>query len=628
MGVFCLVDSSLILRGIKDQKLLILGNEAVVRGGLEAGISVFTSYPGTPASEILDVAAEISKEAGIVAEYSINEKVAIDTAAGAAMNGLRAVTSMKHVGLNVASDTFMALPYFAPKSALVIVVADDPEAYSSQNEQDTRNYGYFANVPTLEPSDPQEAKDCIARAVEISESLELPVLVRLDIRVSHVRGPVVLNDLKAPPARKEFVKERGRYLAIPPYPVRAHAALLEKMERCKQESSSPEFVKVIERGSDTGVICSGSAATHVLDADIPGPMRPDVMKMLMVNPLPEAAIVNFLSTHRKVLVVEELDPIFENRIKQLAYDNGLRTVILGKGAGIPSVGELMPADVRQAICNLVGISSPRKVSRPGPSGPARPPVFCAGCPHRASMYLIKTLAGKNRVVVSDIGCYGMGSLSPTEVGDVLLDMGFSIGAAGGFAIGAKLKPLAVIGDSTFLHAGIPALINAVWNRHDLALIILDNYITAMTGLQPNPSSGLDSQLQSTDRIAIEELVKACGVKSLRIVDPMKVKESKKEIREMLDEKGVSVMILRQPCALLTSRQLKAAGQKAAAYEVVAENCNNCNACLVLASCPALVPADSGKDGVAGRVSIDPTSCTGCGFCAEICPYDAIIQGGE
>ena len=242
------------------------------------------------------------------------------------------------------------------------------------------------------------------------------------------------------------------------------------------------------------------------------------------------------------------------------------------------------------------------------------------------MYLIKTLAGKNRVVVSDIGCYGMGALSPTDVGDVLLDMGFSIGAAGGFAIGAKLKPLAVIGDSTFLHAGIPALINAVWNKHDLALIILDNYITAMTGLQPNPSSGLDSQFHETERVSIEELVKACGVKSLRVLDPLQVKASKREIREMLDERGVSVMILRQPCALLTSQQLKAFGRKAAPYAVIAENCNNCNACLVLASCPALIPAMTEEGGMLAKVTIDSAACTGCGFCAEVCPYGAIIQG--
>jgi indolepyruvate ferredoxin oxidoreductase alpha subunit len=623
-----MVDSTLILDGAKDQKLLLLGNEAVVRGGLESGFSVFTSYPGTPASEILDVAATISKEAGIYAEYSVNEKVAIDTAAGAAMSGLRAMTSMKHVGLNVASDTFMALPYFSPKSALVVVVADDPSAYSSQTEQDSRNYGYFANVPMLEPSDPQEVKDCIVRSAEISESVELPVLVRLDIRVSHVRGPVVLGELRAPPPRKEFVKERGRYLAIPPYPVKAHEALLEKMERCKGISNSPEFVKLIDRGSDYGVICSGSATTYVLDADVPAPLRPDVLKMLMVNPLPEEAIVGFLASHKKVLVVEELDPVFETRIKELAYDNGLKTMILGKGVGIPSAGELVPADVSCAISALVGVPQPKKASRPAPSGPARPPVFCAGCPHRASMYLIKTLASKNRVVVTDIGCYGMGSLAPTEVGDVLLDMGFSIGAAGGFAIGSKLKPLAVIGDSTFLHAGIPALINAVWNRHDLALIILDNCITAMTGLQPNPSSGLDSQLQPTDGVSLEELVRACGVKNLRILNPMNVKQSKKEIREMLDEKGVSVMILRQPCALLASQQLKASGQTATPYEVVAENCNNCNACLVLASCPALIPASGVTEGASEKVTIDPASCTGCGFCAEICPYDAIVRGGE
>jgi indolepyruvate ferredoxin oxidoreductase alpha subunit len=498
-----LVDSSVVSRGSKGQRFLLLGNEAVVRGGLEAGFTVFTSYPGTPASEILDVAAQVSKDAGIYAEYSVNEKVAMDTAAGAAMNGLRAVTAMKHVGLNVASDTFMALPYFAPKSALVVVVADDPGAYSSQNEQDTRNYGYFANVPTLQPADPQEAKDCMVKAASLSESFELPVLIRLDIRVSHVRGPVVLGDLQRPPARKEFVKEKGRYTAIPPYPVGAHVSLLEKIEKCKALSSSPEFVQLIERGSENGVICAGSASTHVLDSKLPAPFQPDVLKMLMVNPLPEEAILSFLSTHKRVLVVEELDPLFEMRIKSLAYENNLHTIVLGKAAGIPSAGELTPSDVESAMAILAGVPQKRKVPRSQIGAPARPPVFCAGCPHRASMYLIKTLAGKDRTVVSDIGCYGMGALSPTDVGDVLLDMGFSIGAAGGFAIGAKQKPLAVIGDSTFLHAGIPALINAVWNKHDMGLIILDNFITAMTGLQPNPASGLDSQLEPTERVSLE-----------------------------------------------------------------------------------------------------------------------------
>jgi indolepyruvate ferredoxin oxidoreductase alpha subunit len=623
-----LVDLSVISHGTKGQRALLLGNEAVVRGGLEAGFTVFTSYPGTPASEILDVAAKISRDTGIYAEYSVNEKVAIDTAAGAALNGHRALTAMKHVGLNVASDTFMALPYFAPKSALVIVVADDPSAYSSQNEQDSRNYGYFANVPMLQPSDAQEVKDCIIKAADISETFELPVLVRLDVRVSHVRGPVILGDLQEPPMGREFVKERGRYTAIPPYPVRAHISLLDKLEKCKVVSCSDRFLKVIGSGSKNGVICAGSASAYVLDSPIPGDAKPDVFKMLMVNPLPEEEIVGFLSKHKRVLIVEELDPIFETRIKSLAYDKGLKVAILGKAAGIPLTGELLPHDVQSAIALLVGLPLPPKaVASKGFPGPARPPVFCAGCPHRASMYLIKTLAGKDRVVVSDIGCYGMGTLSPTDVGDVLLDMGFSIGAAGGFAIGAKGKPVAIIGDSTFLHAGIPALINAVWNRHDLALIILDNYITAMTGLQPNPSSGLDSQLGGADRVSLEALVQACGVKNLRVSDPLLLKESRKAIKETLGESGVSVLILRQPCALLSSRQLREAGQSAVAYRVLPESCTNCNACLVLAGCPALVPAPTGGQ-VKSKVTIDSATCNGCGFCAEICPYEAIVQGGS
>jgi len=620
-----MADYSIIAKGRLGERRLLLGNEAVVRGALEASFSVFTTYPGTPASEILDVTIRVAHSAGVYAEYSVNEKVAIDTAAGAAMNGSRSLTAMKHVGLNVAADTFMVLPYFAPKSALVVVVADDPSAYSSQNEQDSRNYAYFANLPTLQPSDPQEVKDCMIRAASVSEKFELPVFLRMDLRVSHVRGPVVFGEIPASPPSRPFLKEKGRYTAIPPYPLKAHADLLEKMEKCKTISNSDDFTKLFDNGSENGVICAGSAATYVLDADIPTPFKPDVLKMLMINPLPEERIIKFLSEHKKVLVVEELDPIFETKVKSIAYDNGLNAVIMGKGAGIPSLGELTLGDVSNAIATLAGVPKANRPARTVSSVIPRPPVFCAGCPHRSSMYIIKTVAGKERVVVSDIGCYGVGTLPPTEVGDILLDMGFSVGGAGGISILSKQKPVAVVGDSTFLHAGIPALINAVWNGHRMLLVILDNSITAMTGLQPNPGSGPNPGLEGSQGISIESIVKACGVADVQAVDPFELKVAKEAFRGALARDGVSVVIFKAPCALLATRQAKAAGIRLVPYMVVYERCNNCNACLTLASCPALLPAQPGATGPEGKVNIDSEACTGCGFCAEVCPYDAIVQ---
>jgi len=615
------------VQGKEGERYLLLGNEAVVRGGLEGAFSVFTSYPGTPASEILDVASKISKEAEIYAEYSINEKVAIDTAVGAAMNGLRSVTAMKHVGLNVASDTLMVLPYFPPKTAMVVVVSDDPAAYSSQNEQDSRNYGYFANIPTLQPSSPQEAKDSMVLAAEFSEGYELPVLLRLDLRISHVRGPVTFGRRSQLRERKWFVKERGRYAAIPPYSLEAHEVLIKKMERLKAEINSGRFHALIDNGSEYGVLCAGSAASYVLDAQLQNSERPDIMKLLMVHPLPEEAVLKFLSSHKKVLVVEELDPLLETKVKSLAYERGLETIILGKESGIPPVGELSLGLVKDALARLVGAQKPDGLRDRKVSGTiSRLPVFCAGCPHRASMHIIKTVAGRSRIVVSDIGCYGIGILPPTEVGDLLMDMGFSVGGANGFSIQAKEKPIAVIGDSTFFHAGIPALINAVWNGHAITLVILDNGTTAMTGLQPNPGSDLLPRSEDAQKISLEEIVRACGVKDIRVLNPFEIRTAREALKQTLAAPGVSVVIFREACALLSSKEAKAAGQGIKPYVVIADKCNNCNACLLLAGCPALMPHEFGSDEAQGKVSIDQETCTGCGFCAEVCPYDAIVVG--
>ncbi|MEM2988529.1 MAG: indolepyruvate ferredoxin oxidoreductase subunit alpha, partial [Candidatus Bathyarchaeia archaeon] len=508
-----------LAEGKPGSKQLLLGNEAIARGIIEGGVSVATTYPGTPASEIVDSLAAIAEEVGIYVEYSTNEKVALEVAAGASLSGLRSSTSMKMVGLNVAADALMTLGYLGVRGGMVIITADDPNCHSSQNEQDNRYYALMANIPCLEPSDPQEAKDMVLDAYRISEELELPILYRSVTRLSHSRRPVVFGEVGRP-RKAKFERDYGRFVMVPSNARVRHMALLEKMESAKRISDAFPYNKRLGDG-DLGIIASGNAFNYVMDAIEVIGADASVLKIGMIHPLPEKRVLEFLADHETVLVIEELEPFLEMGIRALANKHSLRTKILGKEElRLPRHGELSIKQVALAISGALGRDpgirfENLEISKLLSEIPARPPILCPGCPHRASFYAIKASGMGDAIFITDIGCYALGSLPPLSVGDVLLCMGASAGLSAGVSKATGKPVVGIVGDSTFFHASIPALINAVYNRHRFVYVVLDNMTTAMTNFQPHPGSGLDSLGRPSKRILIEEVAKGCGVEFIR-----------------------------------------------------------------------------------------------------------------
>jgi indolepyruvate ferredoxin oxidoreductase alpha subunit len=624
-----LPDLRILLKDKLGERVLLLGNEAIARGILEAGISVVTTYPGTPASEIGDSISEIAAEAGLYMEYSTNEIVAVEVAAGAANSGVRALSAMKHVGLNVASDMVMTLAYVGVRSGYVIVTADDPECYSSQNEQDNRFYALLSNLPCLEPSDSQEAKDMIISAIEISEKLELPVLLRTTTRVSHTRGPVIYGKLAKPKLRGKFVKDVKRLVMVPANSRPKHDVYLRKVEQAKEISEASPYNKIVRegKGRKLGLISSSSAYNYAVEAvDLLG-LDASVLKLGMTHPLPEKMIGKFLEKHEKIIVVEELEPYLEMQIKAIAKDYAPNIEIYGKmnKQYFARTGELSTHAVLIGLASIVGKELPIDFKRIGAEYadavkelPRRPPILCAGCPHRASFFVIRRVAGEKAIYPSDIGCYALGIMPPLNVGDIMICMGASVSMAQGISKATDADTVAIIGDSTFFHAGIPGLINAVYNNHKVVVAVLDNLATAMTGHQPHPGTGVSGMRTPSERIFIEKVAEGCGVKYVRVVDPFKVKEATAILKEALQQSGPSVVVFRSPCVLMVARERRRKGAKITACKV-SDKCTNCMACINLLGCPALIFADE-------KVSINEALCTACGLCASVCPYNAIECG--
>ena len=609
-----------LVEGKPGSKHLLLGNEAIARGMIEGGVSVASTYPGTPASEIVDSLAAVANEIGIYVEYSTNEKVALEVAAGASLCGLRSSASMKMVGLNVAADALMTLGYIGVRGGMVIITADDPNCYSSQNEQDNRYYALMANIPCLEPSDPQEAKDMLLDAYGISEELELPVLYRSVTRLSHTRKPVVFGEV-GEPRKAEFVRDHGRFVMVPSNARARHAVLLEKMDSAKRISDESPYNKGFGSG-ELGIIASGVAFNYVMDAIEETGADASVLKIGMIHPLPEERILEFLKDRSSALVVEELEPFLEMRIRSLANKHSLKTKILGKEeASLPRCGELSIKRVALAISKAVGRDFGVRFENPELSElhlqiPTRPPVLCPGCPHRASFYAMKASGMGDAIFITDIGCYALGSLPPLSIGDALLCMGASAGLSAGVSKATGKPVVGIVGDSTFFHASIPGLINAVYNGHRIIYAVLDNLTTAMTNFQPHPGSGLDSLGRPSKRILIEEVARGCGVEFVRVVDPFDLKSSRTALREALAFEGPSVLIFRRECAILEARRRAEGGPRRPPYAIDYGKCTGCLLCLNRFGCPAMI-----LEG--GRISIDPILCNGCGFCAQICPQGAI-----
>jgi len=598
---------------------LLLGNDAIARGAIEAGVAVAATYPGTPSSEISLDFFQISKQSDLYFEYSVNEKVALEVTAAAANCGLRSMCIMKHVGLNVASDVLMTLAYIGVKGGLVILTADDPYMFSSQNEQDNRYYGRLSGLPVLEPSSVQEAKEMTKTAFELSEQLHEPVILRTTTRINHSTGVVVFSELARRERKGYFVKDPSSLVAVPAVSRKLHVRLLENIQKAETltETSPYNFIK---GQGEKGIICNGVSYGYVMDAlqELGVADQCRVLRVGFSNPMPKKLVTAFLKGCNKVLVAEEGEPIMEEAVRSFAQEAQLTLSIEGKGEGLFSrLYEYDPAMVRRVIAASLDFPNVEPVPADTsdiPTIPVRPPSLCAGCSHRSTYYAVKKAAeGLDTIYPSDIGCYTLGYMPPQSMADFVICMGASTGTACGFSVATDQKVIAYIGDSTFFHSGIPGLINAIFNNHNLTLVILDNRITAMTGHQPNP--GVDMAEMGFDgfnRIDIEELVKAIGVKHVAVINPYNIKKSIELSRAAIEFKGVSVIISRKKCTLY-AKNLKQIKDRAF---YVTDKCINDRVCINEIACPAFY-----IDGE--KVKINPDMCVGCATCAQICPQNAI-----
>ena len=714
--------------------LLLNGDEAVARGAIEAGVKVAASYPGTPATEILETIAEASKELGIYAEWSINEIVAMEVASGASMAGVRSIVSMKHVGLNVAADAAMELAYTGVEGGLVIAVCDDPAMHSSQNEQDTRYFAVHSNIPLLDAGNPQEALDMTREAFEISEKLKLPVIVRLTTRVAHGKARVKIGEIKKINRKPEFDKLGSKWVMVPSNAIKQHRILKERLEKASELSRKSGFNETEDNRREIGIVGSGIGyyyARSILDAG-----EFSWLKLGFVYPFPTEVVKEFASKVKKIVVVEELRPFVENNLQCL------QTEVLGKDkTGLEEIGEFTPDVLRSSLAKL-GLCEKAEKREDLPL-PPRPPVLCPGCPHRAFYYALNAVSqfvaceparctgcdiceyvcsmekekafnpvksriravrlnplfnvavacrtckdapcvvacpkdavsqssesgmvtvdvekcdgcgwcigacqygaitlhpetrkailcdtcegepacvqwcpegalsfkGKttDKIVTGDIGCYTLGFLPPVNTVQTCLCMGAGISqAAGLFHAGVNDKVFAVIGDSTFFHAGMPGLLNIAYNKSNVCVIILDNHVVAMTGHQPTPGSGKNLLGEEAKAVKLQDIARSLGIEKVEVVDPYDLKKTTKVVREMLDHHGPSVLIVERPCPLRL--------EKGTVREVMKE-CNKCGVCVEAFGCPAISLG-------AERAEIDPTLCYGCGVCEQVCPFKTIKE---
>lgn len=572
-------------------KTLMLGNEAFARGLYEAGCSVVSSYPGTPSTEITE---QVAKYDEIWAEWAPNEKVAMEVAIGASIAGSRSFCGMKHVGLNVAADPLYTVAYTGVTGGLVIAVADDPGMHSSQNEQDSRHHAIASKVLMLEPSDSGECKDFVKTAFDLSEEYDTPVIIRLSTRISHSQSSVELFDRKDVP-QKEYKKNPQKYVMMPAFAKGRHVVVEERTKKLIAMAEKSPLNTIEINNSKIGVITSGTSYVYAKEA-----LGDNVsfLKLGIVNPLPEKIIKDFCSKFETIYVIEELDDIIETHCKKLGL-NAIGKELFGY------IGEINQNMVREKI-----LGKKAKFNTFSENIPVRPPVMCAGCPHRGLFYCLSKLG----VVVSgDIGCYTLGAAAPLCAMDSTICMGASISALHGFnkARGkeSEKNSVAVIGDSTFMHSGMTGLVNVAYNATNSTVIILDNSITGMTGHQQNPTTGKNLKGDVASAVNLEELCHAIGIKCVRVVDPYKMADTEAVIKEELAKEEPSVIISRRPCALLKYVKHNPP------LEVVYDNCKGCKSCLKI-GCPAISMKDK-------KAVIDHTQCVGCGICTEMCKFDAI-----
>jgi len=586
-----------------------MGNHAIAAGAIRAGIGVVTGYPGTPSSEILETVVKRSP-GGIYAEWSVNEKVALEVAAGAAYAGVRSMVTMKQVGLNVASDPLMSLAYIGVKGGMVVVVADDPGPISSQTEQDTRTFAAYAKLPVFDPASPEEAYQMIQDAFELSERLSTPVLFRPTTRVCHGYAPIEVEERTVSPAEGVFERGPG-WVIFPRLSYANHGMIEERLPRLGEELSTYRY-NVVAGPGPRGIATGGVSEVYVREALVILGVDCRLFKVGTPHPFPAAAAREFLDGLDEVLVIEELDPVIERELLMLAGEDRLAVTIHGKRSGhIQRAGENTVESVVAAIAVFLGVPAPVvSVCSGAPQPPARPPVLCAGCPHRASFYAVKrAMRGKKAVFSGDIGCYTLGNAAPLEMVDTCLCMGAGVTIAQGLE---RAEPdathFAFIGDSTFFHTGIPGVVNAVYNGTDIVLVVLDNSTTAMTGHQTHPGLGRTVQGEVAVKVAIAPVLEALGVSHIETCDPMQLAGAEAAVRRAVDAGGVSAVIFESPCIAVTT--------PGPMYEVDPDLCTNCQVCVQRLGCPAIVLADD-------AVRIDTSLCYGCSICAQVCPTGAI-----
>ncbi len=619
------------------ERLFMLGNEAIARGVIEAGVQLVAAYPGTPSSEITETLAKVAKELDIYVEWSVNEKVAFEIALAASICGLRAMASMKHVGVNVAHDPLMTASHIGAKGGLVLLSADDPWAWSSQNEQDNRHIAEQAYIPVLEPSSIQEAKDMTADAFKLSEEFKHLFMVRSVTRISHGRSDVTLGKISREKRTASFQKDRS-WLVYTPVEARINKQLmLQRFEKIKEAVNDFPYNQLkLHDGAKLGIVACGLSYSYTLEAmswlELGDGVS--VLKIGTPHPLPEKLVKKLLESVDEILIVEELDSFVETHVKALAGEANIPVKIHGKDL-LPRVGELSTRKVAEAIARLTSSRTPidfnkiDKLSQETASLlPSRPPTMCAGCPHRASHYAIGVASrrvardyGKDvePIYPGDIGCYDLAYRPPQEAVDTTICMGGSFGIANGLAHIVNAPVVAHMGDSTFFHSGIPPLVNAVYNGANMTMVVLDNSTTAMTGFQPHPGTGYSATGDKAPSLKIEDIARACGVEFVEVIDPFDLKKAIDTLERAIRFDGPSVVICRRLCAIIDQREKREKGEKVVPYQVDQERCDDkCNACINLLGCPAII-----KEG--DKTVIDSSMCNGCGVCAQVCPHQAIIR---